>query len=185
MLLELFLVFFKLGAFNIGGGMAMVPILRDEMVNKKAWFQDEEMVDIIAISQSLPGVLAINMATYVGFRKKGLLGSLVATIGVVLPSFIIIVLIAMGVAQIGDNRFILGALAVLRASAVGLIVGAIWQVGSMVVKDIWSGALALLSFLVIQFAHISIAWVVLAYLIGGALYYYVKEKRGGAVDDPD
>lgn len=79
MLFEIFLVFLKLGTFTIGGGMAMIPILRKAMVVDKKWFTDEEMVDIIAICQGLPGVIAVNMATYVGFKKRGFLGSLVAS----------------------------------------------------------------------------------------------------------
>ena len=79
MLLEIFLVFLKLGAFTIGGGVAMIPILQKAMVEDKKWFTEDEMVDIIAICQGLPGVIAVNMATYVGFRKRGFLGSLVAT----------------------------------------------------------------------------------------------------------
>ena len=95
-MLELFVTFFKLGLFTIGGGVAMIPILSNIMVKDKKWFSEDEMIDIIAICQGLPGVIAINMATYVGFKKRGLIGSFVATFGVILPSFVIIVIIAKG-----------------------------------------------------------------------------------------
>ena len=86
-MLEIFVTFFKLGLFTIGGGVAMIPILSNIMVKDKKWFTEDEMIDIIAICQGLPGVIAINMATYVGFKKRGLIGSFVATFGVILPSF--------------------------------------------------------------------------------------------------
>ena len=91
--LQLFWTFFKLGLFTIGGGMAMIPLIQDIVVDKKKWMTEEEAVDCIAVSQGLPGVIAINMATYIGQTKKGILGAIVATIGVILPSFIIIILV--------------------------------------------------------------------------------------------
>lgn len=185
MLLELFLIFLKLGAFTIGGGVAMIPILRESMVNDRKWFSEEEMVDILAICQSLPGVIAVNMATYVGFKKKGLLGSLVATIGVILPSFLMILVLAMGLSYIADNPYVLGALAGLRAAAVGLVVVAVWQIGRNVIKDWLTGVLAVAGFVAIAFFDVSVAYVVLLYLIGGVLNAYVNVRRiekGGGED---
>lgn len=126
-LLELFIVFFKLGAFTIGGGIAMLPLLQNSMTEEKKWFSREEFVDIIAVCQSLPGVVAINMATYVGYRKKGLIGSIVSTLGVVMPSFIMILLIATFISSIGDNPVLNGAMAGFRAAALGLIIVSIIQ----------------------------------------------------------
>lgn len=182
MLVELFLIFLKLGAFTIGGGVAMIPILRESMVNDKKWFSEEEMVDILAICQSLPGVIAVNMATYVGFKKKGLLGSLVATIGVILPSFVMIIMLAKGLSYIADSPYVLGALAGLRAAAVGLVVVAVWQIGQSVIKDWITGALAVAGFVLIAFFHVSVAYVVLLYLVGGVLKAYInmrKIEKGG------
>lgn len=177
MLIELFFLFLKLGAFTIGGGVAMIPILREIMVNDKKWFSEEEMVDILAICQTLPGVIAVNMATYVGFKKKGLLGSLVATIGVILPSFVMIIILAKGLAVINTNPYVLGALAGLRAAAVGLIVVAVWQIGRSVIKGPVTGALSVLGFVLVVFLDVNIAWVVLAYLIGGVANAYIKLKK--------
>ena len=179
MLLELFILFLKLGAFTIGGGVAMIPILRRIMVEDKKWFTDEEMVDIIAISQGLPGVIAINMATFVGFRKKGLLGSLVATIGVILPSFVIILLLAEGIANFGDNPYALGAMAGLRAAAIGLIAVAVWQVRAIAADGLQKVILAVLAFAAIAFFNVSVAIVVLIFLLGGALAGILSEKSGG------
>ena len=159
MLFELFSFFLKLGTFTVGGGVAMIPIIRDSLVRDKKWFSDEEMADMIAICQSLPGVIAINMATFVGFKKKGFLGSLVSTIGVLLPSFIVILLIAQGINVIGDMAIVQGALAGLRAASAGLIVVAVWQVASMAIGDWISAALAVLSFVLISFLEVPVAYV--------------------------
>jgi chromate transporter len=91
---ELFVVFFKIGLFTFGGGMAMIPIIKSEIVTKKKWITDDEMLNIIAIAESTPGVIAVNSATFVGYKVGKFWGSLLATIGVVLPSLIIICIIA-------------------------------------------------------------------------------------------
>ncbi len=157
----------------------MIPILRDSMVNDKKWFSDEEMVDIIAVCQGLPGVIAINMATYVGFRKKGLLGSLVATIGVILPSFIMILVLAKGIATIGDNLYVLGALAGLRAAAIGMVIVAIWQVSRIAADSLQKAFLAVLSFVAIAFFNMSVALVVLIFLLGGAAGGWLSGRKEG------
>ena len=122
-MLELFVTFFKLGLFTIGGGVAMIPILSNIMVKDKKWFTEDEMIDIIAICQGLPGVIAINMATYVGFKKRGLIGSFVATFGVILPSFGIIVIIAKGMNFIDGNPYVQGALGGLVSGCQGCYQG--------------------------------------------------------------
>ena len=103
---QLFWSFFKLGLFTIGGGMAMIPLIQGIVVDEKHWMTEEEAVDCIAVSQGLPGVVAINMATYIGHQKKGSGGALAATIGVILPSFVIIILIVKLLQGIGDNPYV-------------------------------------------------------------------------------
>jgi len=177
---ELFLTFFKLGLFTIGGGIAMIPILRDKMVNEKGWFTDEEMVDVISICQGMPGVIAVNMATYVGYKRRGLLGSFIATFGVVLPSFVIILLIAMGLSRFQDNPIVMGLLGGLRAAAAGLIIVAIYQVARTVIKDWFAIIGAVVSFVMITAFNINVAYVVLIFLAVGIIYYgYIKKDKGG------
>lgn len=86
----MFNVFFKIGLFTIGGGLAMIPLIRDEFVERQGWIDDKDITDVLAIAQSLPGVIAVNSATFLGYRLAGIMGALVCTIGVVLPSFLII-----------------------------------------------------------------------------------------------
>ena len=95
MLMSLFVTFFKIGLFTFGGGYAMISQIKEYIVEKNKWISEEELLDIITIAESTPGPIAINMATYVGYKKKKILGSLCATLGVVLPSFIIIYIISL------------------------------------------------------------------------------------------
>ncbi len=177
MLVELFLVFFKLGIFTIGGGIAMLPLLRQAIVEDKKWFTDEEFTDIIVVSQGLPGVVAVNMATFVGYRKRGFAGSLVSTIGVIMPSFMIILLVARGVATLNDNPYLGGAMAGLRAAALGLVVVAIIQLASTVVKGKWSVLAAVASFAMIVFLKINTIYVILFFIAIGALQAIIVGRR--------
>lgn len=166
-LLELFLVFFKLGAFTIGGGIAMIPLLQNAMINDKKWFTKDEFVDVVAVCQSLPGIIAINMATFVGYRRKGFIGSLVATIGVTLPSFVLILIIAKSLATLEDNAILLGAMAALRAAALGMVLAAIIQLAPNAIKNKWALAAAVLSFVLIAVLNINTAYVILLFIILG------------------
>lgn len=166
-LFELFAVFFKLGAFTIGGGIAMLPLLQNTLIEDKKWFTKDEFVDAVAICQGLPGIIAINMATYVGYKKKGLAGSLISTLGVTLPSFVLILIIANGISAIGDNRYVLGAMAALRASALGLVIVAIIQLAPSAIKDKRTVFAAVLAFVLIAVLNVNTAYVILLFIILG------------------
>lgn len=120
-LLELFLTFFKLGLFTFGGGYAMLPQLKETVIEKKKWLTEDEVLNMIAISESTPGPIAINMATYVGSTQGGLLGSILATLGVVLPSLIIILLIATILKKAIKNKYVLAFLNGLKPIVIALI----------------------------------------------------------------
>lgn len=177
MLFELFIVFFKLGAFTIGGGVAMLPLLQNILINEKKWFTEEEFMDVVAVTQSLPGVIAINMATYVGYKRKGFLGSLVATIGVALPSFVLILLMAGAISFAGDSSAVKGAMAALRATALGLIAVAIFQLAPVAIKSKWALLAAAASFVMIIVFDINTAYVILTFLILGIASALVSSKR--------
>ena len=126
--LLLFLEFFKMGALTFGGGYAMIPFV-EETVISHGWMNTEELVDFIAVSESTPGAFAVNIATYVGSEVGGILGSLCATLGLVLPSFIIILLIAKVYAKVKENRFVEGVMLGLKSTVVGLIAATVLTVG--------------------------------------------------------
>ena len=155
----------------------MLPLLQDELIEKKKWFTEEEFLDIVAVTQGLPGVIAINMATYVGYKKGGLLGSIVATIGVALPSFVLILIMANGISALGGNRAILGAMAGLRATALGLILWAVIRMAPTAIKNKWSVIAAVTAFLMIVVLNINTAWVILLFLLLGILSAVVGGRR--------
>jgi chromate transporter len=163
----LFWEFFKLGLFTIGGGMVMLPLIQTIVVEKKGWMSEEEAVDCMAVGQSLPGVIAINMATYIGRQKKGLPGALCATAGVILPSFIIIILIVELLQGIGDNSYVTGALTGIKAAATGLIGYSAYKIGRKVLTGPFAWCLAVGAFVAIVWLGISAVWVVLAGILIG------------------
>ena len=166
-LTELFWVFFKLGAFTVGGGIAMLPILQNSLIYEKKWFTEEEFVDAVAVCQGLPGVIAVNMATYVGYKKKGLPGSVVSTFAVVTPSFLMILIIAKFLSSISGNPYVQGAMAGFRVAALGLVVVAIIQLSPKVIKGPWSVAAAALAFVLIAVLNVNTAYVILLFIVLG------------------
>lgn len=119
--LDAFLTFFKIGLFTIGGGYAMIPLIEAEIIEKKKWVGKEEFLDLMAIAQSCPGVFAINIAIFIGFRLRRVKGAIVSCIGTALPSFIIILLIALFFHQFKDNEIIAAAFRGIRPAVVALI----------------------------------------------------------------
>lgn len=121
MLFKSFKVFFKIGLFTLGGGYAMIPLIEKEVAEKHKWMTREELLDVIAIAQSCPGVFAINVSTFVGYKLRKLRGALCATLGTALPSFIIILLIAMFFHRFQDNAVVAAAFRGIRPAVVALI----------------------------------------------------------------
>ena len=129
--LELFWTFFLIGAFTFGGGYAMLPLIQIEVVNK-GWLANEAVVNFIAVSESTPGPFAINMATYVGSEMGGILGSACATLGVVLPSFIIILIVAKCYDRFKSSKLVKGAMSGLKPAVIGMIGTAVLSIGRTV-----------------------------------------------------
>ena len=129
--LELFLTFFKIGLFTFGGGYAMLPLIQEEVLNKN-WIGLESLIDFIAVSESTPGPFAINIATYIGTEKGNVLGAICATLGVVLPSFIIILIVAKFYEKFKENKIVSGVMTGLKPCVVGLILSAVLSIGQTV-----------------------------------------------------
>lgn len=127
LLFDLFITFFKIGLFTIGGGYAMIPLLQSELISK-GWATLEEIINFIAISESTPGPFAINMSTFVGVKMAGVLGSIITTLGVVLPSFIIILFIAKYFYTFKDNFYVQGGLSGLRPAVIGLLCSSVFTI---------------------------------------------------------
>lgn len=172
----MFLTFFKIGAFTIGGGYAMIPIIQQEIVEKKKWIEEEEFLDIIAISQGSPGPIAINASIFIGYRLKGLKGAITCMLGTALPSFLIILLIAMMFFQYRNNPIIEKVFLGIRPAVVALIASAVYKMyKSSQIKGIRI-LIAIASMLVIVFTNISPVYLILVGGIGAIFYYRSRER---------
>lgn len=159
--LELFWTFFKIGAFTFGGGYAMLPLVQSEVL-AHGWMSSEELVNFIAVSESTPGPFAVNVSTYVGAETGGVAGAFLATLGVVLPSFLIILLVARGFEKFRDSRAVKGCMSGLRPAVVGLIGAAAVSVGETVFFPAGLTAGTVLSFSFLASAVIFVIMAVLA-----------------------
>ena len=129
--LELFLVFFKIGLFTFGGGYAMLPLIQSE-VSSRQWMAMEDLINFIAVSESTPGPFAVNIATYVGMVRGGISGSLCATLGVVLPSFLVILLIAKAYDRFRHSSLVQGCMSGLKPAVIGMIASALISMANTV-----------------------------------------------------
>lgn len=122
MLLKLFTTFFKIGLFSFGGGFAMIPLIQREVIEKSRWIDEKDFLDMLVLAQSTPGPIAVNTAVFVGYKTAGVAGAIMATLGTVLPSFIIILLLALFFAEVRENRYVDAAFRAMRPAVVALIV---------------------------------------------------------------
>ncbi|MBQ9985589.1 MAG: chromate transporter [Oscillospiraceae bacterium] len=166
-ILTLFATFFKIGAFTFGGGYAMIPVLEREFVTDRGWLTSEEMLNFVAISQSTPGVIAVNMATFIGYRRAGFLGALFATLGVITPSVIVITIIAAFLSNFSEYVYVQKALAGINIAVAVILVSAVWNLGKKSVKDMIGLALAVIAFVCVVFFKLNSIWVILFSLIVG------------------
>lgn len=176
---QMFFVFFKIGLFTIGGGMAMMALIRDEFVEKQKAISDEDITDVLALSQSLPGVIAINASTFVGYRMSGILGAFIATLGVVTPSFIIIFIIyLLFTNDIANNLYLKKAFMGINAGITALILSATIKMSKTAIKDNFGKIVTLLGFIMVLFLQFDIAMVVIISSILGYLYYGYLYRHG-------
>lgn len=184
-ILELFLTLFKIGLFTFGGGYAMIALLESELVEKKKWMEKDEFLDMVAIAESTPGPIAINCATYVGYKQAGVLGSAAATLGVVLPSFTIIYAISLFLDAFLSFELVAYAFRGIQACVVYLILSAGIKMLKGVKKDTMSIAilccvlLCMVAFSVFSVKFSSIFYILISGVIGLVVYAirYAKAKR--------
>lgn len=166
-LLQLFLIFARIGGFTFGGGYAMLPMLQKELVENKKWTTNEELIDYYAIGQCTPGVIAVNVATFIGFKKKGVAGAVFATLGMVTPSLIIVGTIAAFISGFQDYEVVQWAFSGIRAAVVALILSSMWKIAKKSLVDVFAVAIFLVVALVSFFTDISpVVFVVSAGILG-------------------
>ncbi|MBQ8501292.1 MAG: chromate transporter [Bacteroides sp.] len=166
---EAFKIFFKIGAFTIGGGYAMVPLIENEIVDKRGWLAREDFVDLLAISQSAPGILAVNISIFIGYRLKGVPGSIVTALGTVLPSFLIILAIALFFNNFKDNEVVEKIFKGIRPAVVALIAAPTFSMArsaKITKRNVW---IPVVSALLIWLLGFSPIWIIIAAGVGGYL----------------
>ena len=172
---QIFAVFAKIGAFTIGGGYAMIPIIQDEM-SRRGWISDEELPDIVALSQSAPGVMAVNISIFAGYRLRGVKGSIAATLGSITPSFCIILAIAMLFTAFKDNPWVVKAFKGIRPVVIALIAVPMIRMARKCCKSWWAWLLAVGALLLVALLNVSPIYIILCVIVTAFGYTYIKEK---------
>ena len=177
LLADLFMTFAKIGAVTFGGGYAMLPILQREIVENKKWGTDEELADYYAIGQCTPGVIAVNVATFIGRKTAGIMGGIVATLGVVFPSLVIITLLAGVIQAYSSLEWVRHAFAGIRVCVCVLIFNAVVKLFSKAIIDRWTMGIYLVILAGSMFLNLSpVVFVVMAGLAGITLKVRVKKS---------
>lgn len=174
---ELFKTFFKIGLFTLGGGYAMIPLIEEEVVNRHRWVSKEEMLDLIAIAQSCPGVFAINIAIFIGYKLKNTRGAIATALGTALPSFIIILLIAMFFQQFKENKVVAAIFRGIRPAVVALIAVPTFNLARRAQLNKFTLWIPIASALLIWLMGVSPIWIIIVAAIGGLLYGFVKPRE--------
>lgn len=181
----LFLTFVKIGMFTIGGGYAMIPLIKREVVNR-GWLDERDFMDLFAVAQSIPGIFAVNISVFIGYRVRKLLGSIVCGLGTVFPSFVIILVIALFFSNFQDNVWIMKIFNGIRPAVVALIlIPCISAINSMHLRGLQLLFPAIGAVLICGFG-ISPVYIVMAGIAGGLVYTFrIKGKLGGMEESGD
>ena len=170
LLWDLYRAFFTIGGLTFGGGYAMLPMLEREIVNKHKWSTNEELLNYFAIGQCTPGIIAVNTATFVGYKTRGIAGGIAATLGVISPSIVIIVLIAMLLENFMDILWVQHAFAGIRVAVCALIASSVIKLAKSNLKKWWHVALAAGAFIVVMFGlspvYVVVGCAVLSFVFG-------------------
>lgn len=175
--LQLFVTFFKIGAFTFGGGYAMIPLISKEVVENKKWITDDDILEIVAIAESTPGPIAINSATFVGYKVCGFWGSFFATLGTVLPSFCIILAISYVLREFQNIKAVQYAFSGIRAGIVALLIKALWTMYKKCQKNAFAYIIMAGAFISTAFLDFSVLPVIIACAVSGLIYSTIATRR--------
>ena len=178
---QLFTAFFKIGLFTFGGGMSMLPMLQRELVESKKWLTEEEILNYFAIGQCTPGIIAVNVATFCGYKRAGLSGAIVSTIGIVCPSWIVITLIAGSISRFSDIEWIQRAMKGVYVAVAALLARAVFTFGKKIITDFVTAGIAAGAFLAMSVWNISGILIVLAAGIIGFCAQIIRNGKKTSV----
>lgn len=174
---DLIITFFKIGLFTLGGGYAMIPLIEEEVVNRHKWVTKDELLDLIAIAQSCPGVFAINISVFIGYKQNKVRGAIATAFGTALPSFLIILIIAAFFHQFEDNRVIAAMFRGIRPAVVALIAVPTFNLAKRARLNKYTLWIPIVSALVIWWLGFSPIWVIIIAGVGGYLYGVYSSHR--------
>ena len=174
-LFDLFWTFCKIGSLTFGGGYEMLPLIQREVVENKKWSTEKEILDYYAVGQCTPGVIAVNTATFIGFKLRGIVGGIIATLGVIFPSLIIILIIASFLQNFADMAIVQSAFAGIRVAVVALIITTVIKLLKSSIKDYLGVIIAIIAFIISAFIGLSPVYVVIAAGLTG----FISKSIGG------
>ena len=177
-LMHLFWTFCRIGGLTFGGGYAMLPMLQKEVVETHKWATEQELLDYYAVGQATPGIIAVNTATFIGYKEKGILGAIFATSGVVFPALIIIMSIAGFIDSFSDSNIVQHAFSGIRVAVGVLILNALVKMVKGSVKDILGIILFVATFIISIVFNISVVYIVVASALIGIISDFINRKRG-------
>lgn len=182
-LFNLYFSFAKIGTFTIGGGLAMMPMMQSELIEKRKWITDEELIDYYAVGQSTPGIVAVNVATFVGYKQMGIIGGFFATLGMVTPSLVIIMILASLINSINDFPIIQKALKGINVAVAALLTSTIINFMKKTIKKFTNAIFMMISFLLVFVFKLPSFWIILFALLIGVVLTYKEKKKVAAVEE--
>ena len=182
-LFNLYFSFAKIGTFTIGGGLAMMPMMQSELIEKRKWITDEELIDYYAVGQSTPGIVAVNVATFVGYKQMGIIGGIFATLGMVTPSLVIIMILAGLINSINDYPVVKKALKGINVAVAALLTSTIINFMKKTIKKFTNAIFMMISFLLVFVLKLPSFWIIIFALFIGVVLTYLEKKRVCAAED--
>ena len=184
-LIELFFAFFRTGIFTFGGGLAMMPMLQKELIEKKHWLSEEDLIDYYAIGQSTPGIIAVNVATFVGYRQAGVFGAIIATLGIISPSIIIITILAGTINSISEYPRVQAALKGINVAVAALLTTVIIKFAKKTIKNVWNVLYMLLAFVCIFWFKVPSFIIIVAAILLGCLNVVRLKKKAAKTENTE
>ena len=176
-LIDLFFTFCRIGGLTFGGGYAMLPMIQKEIVEEKKWATEEEVLDYYAVGQCTPGIIAVNTATFIGYKVHGIIGAIVATLGVVFPSLIIITIIAALLKNFANYSIVQHAFSGIRVVVIALIVSAILKLDKTSIKNSTTLIIAIIAFILVAFVNLSPIYIVIAAACIGLILKFIRGRK--------
>lgn len=184
-LFDIYIAFVKIGTFTIGGGLAMMPMLRRELIDNRGWISEEELIDYYAVGQSTPGIIAVNVSTFVGYKRAGVTGACIGTLGMVTPSFIIIMLLAGFINSVSDIPLAQRALKGINVAVAALLTHVVYSFSKKTIKTPVNFIFMMISFLSIAVLKLPSYIIILASILCACTFVFVRARQLKNQSEPE